>query len=122
MKRTLLLCALCLLGLGSVVHAQDWRVALPKAAPGTIITVPAGTFGGAVTVPPGVTLRGAGYALTTLDLAALGLTATAVTLYYPWQDGEGEAVIHAGRLSFPPFTHGLVFRVLHAAPEMQMQK
>ncbi len=58
----------------------------------------------------------------TLDLAALGLTATAVTLYYPWQDGEGEAVIHAGRLSFPPFTHGLVFRVLHAAPEMQMQK
>ncbi len=91
MKRTLLLCALCLLGLGSVVHAQDWRVALPKAAPGTIITVPAGTFGGAVTVPPGVTLRGAGYALTTLDA---GQAPVAVTLHGKGARVEGLTVLN----------------------------
>ncbi len=40
---------------------------LTKAKAGTTFVLPAGTFPGGLTLPPGVSLRGAGYAQTTLD-------------------------------------------------------
>ena len=41
--------------------AFDLARELAKAKPGAVIDLPAGTFSGGVDVPPGVTLRGAGY-------------------------------------------------------------
>jgi hypothetical protein len=40
---------------------------LAKAKAGSVVVLPAGTFPGGVTLPPGVSLRGAGYAETILD-------------------------------------------------------
>ncbi len=46
---------------------QTWVAELSQARPGTTVAVPAGTHRGAVTIPPGVTLRGAGMTATVLD-------------------------------------------------------
>ncbi len=50
--------------------AKSLASALAKAKPGTTIVLPAGTFSGANKLPPGVSLRGAGYAKTYLDAGA----------------------------------------------------
>jgi len=47
--------------------AFDLPAELAKAKPGTVVQVPAGTYPLSVQIPAGVTLRGAGYANTTLD-------------------------------------------------------
>ncbi|MCH5377971.1 MAG: right-handed parallel beta-helix repeat-containing protein, partial [Planctomycetes bacterium] len=41
---------------------------LAKAEPGTVVELPAGTFAGGFAVPPGVTLRGAGYQRTMIEV------------------------------------------------------
>lgn len=57
-----------LLGVGSAIsHADQLADSLKKAQSGDTITLPAGTFRGGVTLPPGVSLRGAGYMQTIID-------------------------------------------------------
>ena len=64
-RLTRVVLALLLAGLDA--HGAE---ALPKVAdakPGTVVELPAGTFAGPAVLPPGVSLRGAGYAKTVID-------------------------------------------------------
>jgi parallel beta-helix repeat protein len=56
-----------LLSLGMPCLADALADAVLAAKPGAIITLPAGTYRGGVTLPPGVILRGAGYRQTIID-------------------------------------------------------
>jgi hypothetical protein len=58
---------------------------LAKAKAGTTLVLPVGTFPGGLTLPPGVSLRGAGYAKTTLDA---GTNAAGLAL----KGGEGSRI------------------------------
>jgi len=57
--------------------AAELTAALAKAKPGDTVRLVAGTYAGTLTVPAGVTLRGAGYLKTILDVGAAD---TGVTL------------------------------------------
>ena len=61
----------CLLLLACGMHAHAAGLSLARAVagarPGTTVTLVAGTYQGGVTLPPGVSLRGAGYGKTIID-------------------------------------------------------
>ena len=61
-----------------VATAAELSAALSKAAAGTTVQLSPGKYAGSVTVPAGVTLRGAGYGKTILDVGAAeaGVTLT----------------------------------------------
>jgi len=49
-----------------------------------------------------------------VDFGALGITPQAVEVFHPWPaEGPSGRVETAGTVRFPPFRHGLVFRVRH---------
>lgn len=51
----------------------------------------------------------------TLDLTPLGLAAADVKVFWPWPEEEaGAPSTDGGAIHFPPFRHGLVFRLLHS--------
>jgi len=71
MRRSVLLLSLTLLAfcptLAAELSAVDIQRQLSGAKPGATVTVPAGVLHGALTVPAGVSLRGAGYRATIID-------------------------------------------------------
>jgi len=71
----LLACAACLMAADETPYLQQL---LTAAKPGQTVTLPAGEFRGGVTVPAGVSLKGAGYGRTIIDAggAPNGLTVT----------------------------------------------
>jgi nitrous oxidase accessory protein NosD len=65
-RRLYLPATVCLL-VSAVASADELADRLKTARPGDTITLPAGTFRGGVTLPEGVSLKGAAYAQTILD-------------------------------------------------------
>lgn len=51
-----------------------------------------------------------------LDQCALGIADATVELFHPWPaDGDGAPAMASSVVRFPPFRHGLLFRLRHAA-------
>jgi len=77
MRRESLLAVMCALVLGALGAAWaaeapvDLAQACARRRVGNTITLPAGTFHGGVTLPSGVSLRGAGYAQTIIDASSV---------------------------------------------------